>query len=606
MSLLLLQKLLGSHEASKSTVDLIVLKDKETNTTGFSYTLTTPYRPQLDHSYCSKFTALEQKLKKEVKRLGRKLARKEERISGIAKALQDLKKEKLLSKEFASVLEGQFTGLPLQLFKNQKKNQTRSNGCQYDDEVKKFSLTLNYYSPRAYRFLRSVFKLPHPRTLKTWASSVDAAAGHLLHVYKKLSERVEQDPYAADCSLIVDGMHLSEDTSYDQVHDCFSGYVDYGNRINLEGLEETLAREAICFLLNGLCKHFKVPVAYFFVSRITSEIQARLIQMALLHADEFGLKVHTVTLDGAKLNPASLSLLGMSWKSDSLDGKLDSDLIGGQEVYAVLDNCHMIKLSRNCLGDLKVLQDSDGREIKWQHIQNLVELQDKEGLKFANKLGPQHVSYRRNKMKVQLATQVVSASVADALEFLQELDVPGFHDCEGTVTFLRNLDLLFDLLNSRSQFGAGHKGPLTKQSQPWWENQLNELSEYILGLTDAKGQPIKDHSRGTFVKGFSITAKSVSTVSAKLLHRVDNPFQFVCTFNFSQDPIETYFNTIRSRGGCNRNPTTAQFNTSLQQTLLHNFIRATSTGNCLSFEDESNSGIFSFGKRKKEGFDFKK
>ena len=45
---------------------------------------------------------------------------------------------------------------------NQIHNQDRDpRGRRYIDEVKKFVLTLNFYSPRAHEYIRGVFSLPH-------------------------------------------------------------------------------------------------------------------------------------------------------------------------------------------------------------------------------------------------------------------------------------------------------------------------------------------------------------------------------------------------------------------------------------------------------------
>jgi hypothetical protein len=70
-----------------------------------------------------------------------------------------------------------------------------------------------------------------------------------------------------------------------------------------------------------------------------------------------------------------------SFKSDFYDHKL----------YFVPDVCHMLKLARNALGDLKELRDGDNNLIKWAHIKLLHEIQNDEGLKFANKLANGHI-----------------------------------------------------------------------------------------------------------------------------------------------------------------------------------------------------------------------
>jgi len=65
------------------------------------------------------------------------------------------------------------------------------------------------------------------------------------------------------------------------------------------------------------------------------------------------------------------------------------------------------------------------------------------------------------KIKVNLAAQTLSQSVADALQFcLKELQLPEFKGCEATIEFIRSIDILFDFLNSRNLYGQGYKTPL--------------------------------------------------------------------------------------------------------------------------------------------------
>ena len=76
----------------------------------------------------------------------------------------------------------------------------------------------------------------------------------------------------------------------------------------------------------------------------------------------------------------------------------------------------MMKLGRNALSDLSVFVDDEGKHIRWQHIKDLAELQDKEGLTFGNKLSSRNIIYHRHIMKVKTAAQTFSSSVADALQ----------------------------------------------------------------------------------------------------------------------------------------------------------------------------------------------
>jgi len=53
-------------------------------------------------------------------------------------------------------------------------------------------------------------------------------------------------------------------------------------------------------------------------------------------------------------------------------------------------------------------------------------------------------------MKVKLATQLLSNSVADALQFCKDnLQLTEFKDCEATIHFIRIMNDAFDILNSR-------------------------------------------------------------------------------------------------------------------------------------------------------------
>ncbi|CAM4726364.1 unnamed protein product [Leuciscus chuanchicus] len=70
-----------------------------------------------------------------------------------------------------------------------------------------------------------------------------------------------------------------------------------------------------------------------------------------------------------------------------------------------------------------------------------------------------HILWRHQKMKVNLAAQVFSSSVPDALEFCnKELRLPQFHGSEETVEFLRTIDFAFDVLNSRNPLAKGTAG----------------------------------------------------------------------------------------------------------------------------------------------------
>ncbi|CAK9297125.1 unnamed protein product [Gordionus sp. m RMFG-2023] len=98
-----------------------------------------------------------------------------------------------------------------------------------------------------------------------------------------------------------------------------------------------------------------------------------------------------------------------------------------------------MKLLRNLLGDKKFLINN-GVVINWKYIANLHDLQDKEGLRAANKMGRSHIDYHKQKMKVKLAIQVFSSSIPKGILLAHELKIDGFENCEGTVDFIQMID----------------------------------------------------------------------------------------------------------------------------------------------------------------------
>ena len=64
-------------------------------------------------------------------------------------------------------------------------------------------------------------------------------------------------------------------------------------------------------------------------------------------------------------------------------------------------------------------------------------------------------------MKANLAVQTLSSAIANALEFLKDdLKLPESKGCGPTIQFIRKIDRVFYILNSRNPYGKGFKSPL--------------------------------------------------------------------------------------------------------------------------------------------------
>ncbi|XP_077523586.1 THAP domain-containing protein 2-like [Amblyomma americanum] len=128
--------------------------------------------------YKEKVSASEEEitqLKKKVKtfqQTKRRLTKRNETAQEIIKEIRD---QKLLSEEGSQVFTSSFS-IDIQQLLNRAGNKQKG---VYTPELRAFALTLHFYSPAAYDYVRSKFNdaLPSQRTLRQWYRSVHGAPG---------------------------------------------------------------------------------------------------------------------------------------------------------------------------------------------------------------------------------------------------------------------------------------------------------------------------------------------------------------------------------------------------------------------------------------------
>ena len=130
------------------------------------------------------------KLRQKIKTLKQKLRRKEKKIQSLSDVINTLQEKKLLTEDCGTIMERRFSGLTKEIITSELKNNARkSNGKRYSDELKKIALTLHFYFPRAYEFLRNIFSLPAQRSISNWTSSVDCQPGFFKDVFQYLQQK---------------------------------------------------------------------------------------------------------------------------------------------------------------------------------------------------------------------------------------------------------------------------------------------------------------------------------------------------------------------------------------------------------------------------------
>ena len=459
-----------------------------------------------------------------------------------------LKEKHLVAEKELELLQYNFTGTAKHPFRNQQKNlKGNQHGNRYSDETKQFAMTLHYYSPKAYDFVRKVLMLPHPSSIRGWAASVDCEPGYLMNVIKLLGEVVCQKSWMSEVVLMVDAMTLHKGTVWDPKSKSYIGTVDYGTAIPEN--EDELATEALVFMVVRMTGHWKHPIAYVLQNKCSAAVQTQLIRdcIGLLHGE--GIDVLAVVFDGTFTNQQTAKMLGCKMTVGEMRPWFPHPQKMSSRIYIVFDVCHMLKLMCNLLGDYKVIckqEDGELKQIKWQYIEDLNSIQEELGFALSNKLKKKHIMWTKHKMNVSMAAQTLSGSVAKAIDFLRDdLSMAKFQESEDTCEFIRKVDMAFDLLNSRNPFAKSTKQPVTLEYLPDWAEECEKLATYLFNLRDDKGRLLQNGRCKTPIWGFTFSLLSIKAITEELLTRTHHPYKFVLTYKFSQDHLELLFNKIR-------------------------------------------------------------
>ena len=170
------------------------------------------------------------KLKKKLKVSQQKARRLKTKVKSLKSVVSQLKERKLISSSCEEMLTRNFSGIPIALLK--RMTSKTGKGCKYSPELKSFALTLQFYSTKAYNFVRKTFNLalPHPVQIRKWYTKVPADPGFTQPAFRALEAlKAKESGENLICSLMIDEMAIRKHVTYDGK--TFRGYVDLGNDV---------------------------------------------------------------------------------------------------------------------------------------------------------------------------------------------------------------------------------------------------------------------------------------------------------------------------------------------------------------------------------------
>jgi hypothetical protein len=249
-------------------------------------------------------------LKKKLKMSQQKFRRLNKKVKSLGQIIKQLRQDNLISSNCEEMLSQTFSGVPLALMKrvSAKKSGKRS---KYTPEMKSFALTLQFYSAKAYEFVRKTFNiaLPSQSQIRRWYGKVQADPGFTQPAFNALKVKVEdaeKNGKKVICSLMMDEMAIKKHISWDGKK--YNGYVDLGNGINDDSLP--VAADALVFMVVSVDGSWKVPCGYFFVNGLSGEERANLVKVCIQRLTDTGIKVISLTCDGPACHFSMLSSLG--------------------------------------------------------------------------------------------------------------------------------------------------------------------------------------------------------------------------------------------------------------------------------------------------------
>ncbi|XP_040269134.1 DNA transposase THAP9 isoform X1 [Bufo bufo] len=454
----------------------------------------------------------------------------------------ELIKRNLLSSELLDILQP-YEDIPLERFKKPE--------SEYSAQQRMFSLTLQLNDPLVYKYLRKETKLPlpGPRRLRQWLKSDQGGPGINTLALKALIQKKQAHPQLyTKVSLALGTFSIQQSVAYDSCRNELVGFVNLGKGGSGSGSQD-VANEVLMFMLGGTVGHWNVPIAYFYVKSLTPQAQKQLLAHVLHELCEKRFEVVAVSMDRHPHNEEMCTMLGCTltdpWSLQTHFSLPNRDY----RHYVVFDVGNELHIVSDMIEELGSIQSPEGA-ITWQYITDLMNL-------------PRMFRLMRNLeiVKMTLLCNKLSDTVANALQFVQELNQEHGHDLQAIINFIQIIGRLFDICNSSSVRLQGDKSPINQNNLEKKLQVLQETREYLLTLTTCDNEFLFQSSRARCTVGLLVNIASLS----KLLPRLLMDHDCITTSRFRSHHLKAFFNCVRHKGGSDVRPTAFDVNQAIEK-----------------------------------------
>ncbi|KAK3921017.1 Transposable element P transposase [Frankliniella fusca] len=459
-------------------------------------------------------------------------------------------------------------------------------GLRWDPMLIRLALHLHSLSPNAYEFLGNskILSLPSKRRLFDYSHFVETKEGCqkelLLMIADKAAKCGEEEHYKY-INVMFDEMHIKsglvthrstgELVGFTKLSGIDEEIAKITQELNMKTYRPRLAKKVLVYLARGITSNVKDVVAVFTTDDLAAHQLYDRTWDVIYNLEEVGLKVLTLSCDGASVNRKFIMM------HDSLDKSspytyCSSNLASedNRPLYFIVDPPHLIKTIRNALANSFSHRKSrklwkNGEYLSWKVIEEVYEI-TKNWKNTGHKMKKAHVKLSSfSVMTVLFATQAMSNSTAKCIEDLSAHPSMEKYDTKELVSFIRLINRFFDCVNSRTEQSEEDVMNVDKEpySDPndsrlsFLENDvLNYFEDWKREVTDRPGI-YSDTERSRMIishqalGALHITIKSI-TSAIRFMLTAGAPFVGARVFN--QDPAEQYFSKLRRMQGDGNNP----------------------------------------------------
>jgi len=460
------------------------------------------------------------------------------------------------------------------LVKNSIVSKDRSKcGQRYSKQIKQFALTVYFLSPMVFNFLKKSFSLPSICTLRRVTSQYDLKPGLNDFLFHFLEFKMSSyHPDALDCFLCADEMSIKQHLFYNITKDKIIGFNQSNNFRTYEP-----AKYALVLMLRGIKCNWKQLIAYYLVSNSCSGPDLNFIIFSTIR------RLRNINLNvKCFITDQGSNFIRFS-NANNVSPKEPFFEVDGQQIIYMFDPPHLLKSTRNIF--FKYLFKINEELVNKQHLENFYNYDSKCNLRMAHKLTYFHIHPGPfDKMKVRLAAQVFSATVAAGMSTLLNCGLLPV-DSQKTILFINDMDKLFDIFNSREiPNGKTFNSPF-KNTSP----QLDHLIKMTEMFTNLKVINKKNNTdvtnRAKFINGWLVSISGLQMLFKSLNPTQDKSYQ-MSTGRLNQDCLENLFGVFRQQNGNNTNPTPIKFIQSFEKIFCLQYFKHSPGANCLQDLDE--------------------